>query len=262
MLRRHGFTLLEMSAVILIITILVSLLCAALNHTKTRALRVTCLDNMKQLQQAWWLYAADADESLPLNQTALTPTDPRFPQVESSKDSWVTGSPLEDISPDSLKRGTLYPYVNAVATYHCPMDTSTVPRHPDFLRTRSYAMNSYLGGDTDLAPEPKFKFGQIGRPENVFVFIEEHEASRWHSSFLVPPSLAKGKMSAASSAVWYSTPSDRHSQGCNISFADGHIEYWRWYAPKEPTGDSDIHVMSAPSVPETRDFIRLQSCLP
>jgi prepilin-type N-terminal cleavage/methylation domain-containing protein/prepilin-type processing-associated H-X9-DG protein len=259
-LRCAGFTLLEVSAVIFIISILVSLLCAALNHTKFKALRVTCLDNMKQLQQAWWMYAVDNDEALPLNQTAPAPPDPRFPQFATSMGSWVTGNPKQDVSVDGLTHGTLFQYVASVSTYRCPMDYSTVPRRPNMLRTRSYSMNGYLGGDPELIPSPKYKFGQIGRPENVFVFIEEHQESRWHSNFLVPPPVPKGRIIAASSAVWWSTPAERHSQGCNISFADGHMEYWRWYAPKMPSATDPE--MSGSSVSQARDFGRLQSCLP
>jgi len=252
---------LELSAVVFIVSVLVSLLCAALNHTKSKALRVTCLDNLKQLQQAWWLYAADNDESLPLNRTAPASNDPRFPQFQTSKDSWVAGNPKQDVTVDNITRGTLYPYVNSVATYRCPMDTSTVPRNPELLRTRSYSMNSYLGGDLDLVPEPKLKFGQIPRPETVFVFIEEHEDSRWHSSFLVSPAPKKMGISAASSTMWLSTPSDRHAQGCNISFADGHIEYWHWWTPKEPA-NAETHLSAFSTVSQVRDINRLQSCLP
>ncbi len=261
-LRRAGFTLLELTAVIFIVTVLVSLLSAALNHTKSKALRVSCLDNLKQLQQAWWLYAADNDESIPLNQTSLDLADSRFGQIQSSKTSWVRGNPLQDTSSEPIQQGTLYPYVSAAGVYHCPMDSSTVSSRPDLLRDRSYSMNSYLGGDPDLTPTPKFKFAEIARPDNVFVFIEEHEDSRWHSSFLVPPPARKGTVSAASSAVWLSTPADRHAQGCNISFADGHIEYWRWFAPKEPS-DATMHAASTlDALPQARDFMRLQSCLP
>src|SRR5262249_9742807 len=118
-LRRDGFTLIEITAVIFIITVLVSLLCAALNHTKSKALRISCFDNMKQLQQAWWLYAADNGESLPLNQTSLEVADPRFPQAQSSKESWVTGNPLQDLTTDNIVSGTLFPYVGSVGAYHC-----------------------------------------------------------------------------------------------------------------------------------------------
>ena len=30
---------------------------------------------------------------------------------------------------------------------------------------------------------------------------------------------------------WWDMPSNRHSQGAQLSFADGHVEYWRWKAP-------------------------------
>jgi prepilin-type processing-associated H-X9-DG protein len=174
----------------------------------------------------------------------------------------VAGNPRQDVTAANIKAGTLYSYVGSVGVYRCPMDNSTVYRNPDVLRTRSYSMNSYLGGDPELNPTPKYKFGQITRPDNAFVFIEEHESSRWLSSFWVPPSPPKGRMSAASSVVWPSTPADRHSQGCNISFADGHIEYWRWYAPKEPS-TLDKHLAGTPpNLSDGRDFMRLQSCLP
>jgi prepilin-type processing-associated H-X9-DG protein len=32
--------------------------------------------------------------------------------------------------------------------------------------------------------------------------------------------------------IWISMPSDRHNQGGNLAFADGHCEYWRWLYPK------------------------------
>jgi prepilin-type processing-associated H-X9-DG protein len=32
---------------------------------------------------------------------------------------------------------------------------------------------------------------------------------------------------------WLDVPADRHNTcGCNLSFADGHAQTWRWQAPK------------------------------
>ena len=31
---------------------------------------------------------------------------------------------------------------------------------------------------------------------------------------------------------WWDPPANRHSQGGNLSFADGHVERWKWEAPK------------------------------
>ncbi|MEI9864508.1 MAG: H-X9-DG-CTERM domain-containing protein [Limisphaerales bacterium] len=34
---------------------------------------------------------------------------------------------------------------------------------------------------------------------------------------------------------WWDVPANRHSQGCNFSFADGHVEHWKWKVPKQIT---------------------------
>jgi prepilin-type processing-associated H-X9-DG protein len=30
---------------------------------------------------------------------------------------------------------------------------------------------------------------------------------------------------------WWDVPANRHNQGCNFSFADGHVERWKWKVP-------------------------------
>ena len=32
--------------------------------------------------------------------------------------------------------------------------------------------------------------------------------------------------------MWWDLPANRHTQGANLSFADGHVEHWRWVVPK------------------------------
>jgi prepilin-type processing-associated H-X9-DG protein len=32
--------------------------------------------------------------------------------------------------------------------------------------------------------------------------------------------------------IWNDYPTDRHGQGANLAFADGHAERWRWNWPK------------------------------
>lgn len=257
--RRSGFTLLELAAVVLIISVLVSLLCAALNTTKSKALRISCFNNIKQLQLAWQVYTIENSEFLPLNQSDPTPRHHKMPVVNSSSNSWVTGNPLIDLSAANIRKGSLYQYVGNVNAYRCPDDSSTVWGQPDILRTRSYAMNAFLAGDppeNPLHPAPRMTSSQLINPgpQNTFVFIEEHENSVWGSSFLVSP---RSKY-AAVSVSWLSTPADRHQQGCNLSFADGHVEYWPWYSPK--SDDTDRQLTS--SGREMRDIRRLQATVP
>jgi prepilin-type N-terminal cleavage/methylation domain-containing protein/prepilin-type processing-associated H-X9-DG protein len=250
---RQGFTVIELTAVVAIITVLVSLLTSALNQTKKQAMRISCLDNLKQLNLAWQMYSEDFDGALPLNQTASGFVHHRIPQLNSSSNSWVAGNPRFDASTDNIRRGTLFPYMRAVTPYRCAMDDSRVERHPDILRTRSYSMNAFLGGDE--AMNPAMRFAELRRPSSTFVFIEEHQNSRWESSFVVVPAYKPGF--AGNNGSWVSTPSDRHEQGCNLTFADGHIEYWRWYAPK--TERDSMMSTSAGKHRDARDLSKLQA---
>src|SRR5207244_3006134 len=59
---RRAFTLVELLVVLAIIAILAGLLLPVLSKAKARAYTVVCLNNMKQLQLSWHLYAEDHDD--------------------------------------------------------------------------------------------------------------------------------------------------------------------------------------------------------
>lgn len=254
---RSGFTLVELMTVITIILIVVGMLSVALNQTKARTLRVACLDNMKQLQLAWMLYSDDHNDLIALNQTDPLPAVIGLAGVSrSSTNSWVAGNPKEDRTPENLMKGSLYYNVKNPQVYRCPMDGS-MTKYGNY-RTRSYSVNAYLGGDDPgIDPRVKMKVSEIINPppEKVFVFIEEHEQSAWGSGFLVLPR----EQFTSTGGAWSSTPSDRHMQGCNLTFADGHLEYWKWSAPKRPNPNPNSLITNTKDL---RDLRRLQECVP
>jgi prepilin-type processing-associated H-X9-DG protein len=72
------------------------------------------------------------------------------------------------------------------------------------------------------------KFSDIVRPSpsKLFVFIDEHEDSIIDSQFGNPP------QGSPWDGYWFDLPANRHNQAANLSFADGHVEHWKWQAPK------------------------------
>lgn len=256
----RAFTLPELLVVVAIIGILAALLSTAFNNTKARGRKISCLNNMRQLSYAWRLYIDDSEDALPLNQTGPSPLPEQFFGRRLSSNSWVSGSPKEDVTPANIIHGSIFPYTGrSLGLFHCPSDRSTVVGRAEVLRNRSYSMSGYLNGD-DAALDPRVKMKESDlnnpSPDRIFVFIEEHEDSPWLGAFWVLP---KDKLSVASSVNWTSIPSDRHNQGCNLTFADGHVEYCKWFWPKKA---SDGTHLSAANAQELRDLRRLQESIP
>jgi prepilin-type processing-associated H-X9-DG protein len=60
-------------------------------------------------------------------------------------------------------------------------------------------------------------------PAQLFVFLDENEGTLQDDQFGYP-------MINEGYGEWWDMPSNRHDQGADFSFADGHAEYWRWKA--------------------------------
>ena len=253
---KSAFSLIELLVVIVVVSILAAFLSTALNQTRQRAHQITCLNNLRELSRAWYFYADDNQEWLALNRSLPGSQQSEFSARRHTAESWVAGNPMEDTSTDPITSGSLFPYTKSVSLYRCPSDESTVVDQP-VLRNRSYAMSTYMNGDgAGMDPRVKTRLTEINNPSpsKMFVFIEEHESSIWSGGFYVSP---KSRFSLAS-ASWSSTPSDRHAQGCNISFADLHVEHWKWAWPK----GLNLNNHPAQNHQELRDLQRLQDSVP
>jgi prepilin-type N-terminal cleavage/methylation domain-containing protein/prepilin-type processing-associated H-X9-DG protein len=227
---RHGFTLIELLVVIAIIAILAALLLPALAGMKAKAQATACLNNLRQLQLCWNLYVHDHHDVLPPNDFVYwVNSDGQF----TNGVSWCPGITRYDVNTTNLERGLLFPYNRSTAIYHCPADRSTIETTDGVKlnqpRTRSYNMNGTLAcGSTWWIPVFK-KYDEMisPPPTSVFVLIEVHQDSIFDAHFGIGPtnqSVAGGFWLSH----WGDLPADRHIRGLNLSFADGHVEHWKW----------------------------------
>jgi prepilin-type processing-associated H-X9-DG protein len=245
--------LIELLVVIAIIAILASLLLPALSRAKVRALSAVCLNNLRQLQICWHLYATDHDDRLVPNDYVydVLTQDP----IHLGR-SWCGGNTRLDTTPTNIQQGLLFPYNQSTQIYVCPADKSHVET-PDgellpIRRTRSYNMSMSINGEPELLFWiPSFqKLSHISNPapSDLFVFIDVHEDSILDSLFGIP------LPGSSLDGNWFDIPANRHGQAANLSFADGHVEHWRWRVPKQFREQ-----LQAVPEPEMPDFLRLQN---
>src|SRR5262245_16454201 len=170
---RRAFTLIELMVVIAIIAILAALLLPTLAKAKVAGKSVDCINNLKQLQMGWLMYAHDHNDNLPANKWRNDNWQNDCPEGgQVTADSWVWGDTTQDRDTWNIKNGSLFPYINAVSTYHCPADKSTLYWSRKIPRKRSYSLSFYMNGK-EVYPQVKSKLCQIREPAKVFAFLDE-----------------------------------------------------------------------------------------
>ncbi|HEU6449450.1 MAG TPA: prepilin-type N-terminal cleavage/methylation domain-containing protein [Verrucomicrobiae bacterium] len=251
----RAFTLVELLVVIAVIAILAALLLPALSKTKSAAQSLACLSNLKQLELCCHLYVSDYNDFWPQNQVGgfvSAPSSTNGLSTVTNSRSWCPGiAPLDVSTATGVEMGNIFPYNKTPAIYHCPADFSVVNGHPDLLRTRSYCMDISLNCDDAASTYRKFTEIRNPPPSNLFVFIDTHEQDIWDATFGIFP------QDSYWSDFWLDLAADRHNRGANLSFADGHVEHWRWKSPKIFNGVW----WPAVSQDDLDDLHRLQQCV-
>ncbi len=231
----RAFTLIELLVVIAIIAILAALLLPVLGRAKSAASSTSCLHNLKQLQSGWLMYVHDNNDSLPPNISRKI----QFDQV-NVVGSWALGNAKLDTNTANIEAGVLSRHVGSAAVHKCPADKSTVRNQPALRRTRSYSVHPWFNSDIisgtllDDVNDTPFNLRKASRivnpsPGRAWVLIDEHEVSIDDGIFaLGNPRAFPDAYVDPNRGFWIAFPGNRHNDGANLSFADGHAEHHRW----------------------------------
>lgn len=234
---REAFTLIELLVVIAIIAILAAMLLPALSNAKKKAAGIACLNNLKQLTMALHIYASENQDGIP-------------PNRGGTLDSWVPGgTTLYDVraapgatNVANIRGALLYPYNKSEGIYRCPADTDQVPV-ANAPRVRDYSMNCMMGDNAGFGADVhpgitenlKLSSVRTPGPSSASLFIEEQSSASDQPNqvsiddgYFAVDSGGAGSASGYSSAIWRNSPSSRHGDYGQMSFADGHAEHMRW----------------------------------
>ena len=194
---RRGFTLIELLVVIAIIAILAAILFPVFAKAREKARQTSCLSNMKQISLGILQYAQDYDEMMVPDALSV------FSYMSPD------GTPI-NISPPCamLWMYLVYPYVKNVQVFTCPSYTDgwspTV-----YDGSCGYGKNVQLGN---------VAMGEMDQPtQTILVLDSNYYLADW-DVVDDPDATSSGSDNA-------DLPRDKHNEGANFSFCDGHAKW-------------------------------------
>jgi len=210
----RGFTLIELLVVIAIIAILAAILFPVFARARENARRASCMSNLKQIGLGVMQYIQDYDEHYPLyrsNASAnATPSNPY---------GWA----------DEIQ-----PYLKSTQIFQCPSESGAAPvgatgtafdgqTDPTQSGYSDYSYNFRLSGN-DNGDESSVSQASLTQVSLTIMNLDDSHYTS--SSWTWGCALATQCTSAGK--AWSSTAAaNRHLEGSNFAFADGHVKWYK-----------------------------------
>ncbi len=249
---KKAFTLIELLVVIAIIAILAAILFPVFARARENARRSSCQSNLKQIALGIKQYTQDYDEKFPYaaNVDSTSSTAPAGP----GPIGWADG---------------IQPYVKSIQLFQCPSDE--FEQDPDPARGgiggsnprggySDYAINQQLSNanfatsiSSPTTPPPDYTKGGVSEAaverSSVSILISEGIGNLSGSSAAYhfngnQPGLSGNQFSPTERTIGATTDSglvsasnfyDRHLDGINFAFVDGHVKWYKVSTPGTST---------------------------
>jgi len=227
---RRGFTLIELLVVIAIIAILAALLLPALSQAKERAKRTSCLNNMKQLGVALFMYSGENSDRVPV---------PDYVPAAGSGSPWkaynlvdpngTSGTSVDFVPTPAVNHGLFYStkLITAGKTYYCPSMSSSATSSQFKYAYENYVSTSGVfpvyGVNTTWSPAWRSSYMYYPQTSQTFI------AGVPSSGYQVAQTLSQlDSRHVALTDLIYDYPSIPHRSGnsasaLNILWGDGHV---------------------------------------